>query len=81
MVHVEPLQIDDRDPLRSELEAFLDCVRTGARPPVSAEDGLAAVRLAEQIVDSLKSHLWDGEGGARVGLEADIVGGLVAGTA
>jgi predicted dehydrogenase len=74
MVHVEPLQIDDQDPLRSELESFMQCVRTGERPPVSAEDGLAAVRLAEQIVTSLSAHRWDGDAGDRVGLEADIFG-------
>ena len=55
-------------------EAFLDCVRTRKQPPVSAADGLAAVRLATQIVESLSAHRWDGEAGARVGLEADIFG-------
>ncbi len=74
MVHVEPLQIDDRDPLRAELDAFIACVRSGDRPPVSAEDGLAAVRLAEQIVASLSAHRWDGDAGDRVGLQADIFG-------
>ena len=74
MVQVEPLQIDDRDPLRTEVEAFLECIRTGSRPPVSAEDGAAAVRLAEQIVSSLKQHRWDGTAGERVGLEAGFFG-------
>lgn len=77
LVRVEPLQIDDQDPLRSELESFLQCVRTRARPPVSAEDGVAAVRLAEQIVQSLAEHRWDGDAGDRVGLAADIVGRAV----
>jgi predicted dehydrogenase len=74
LVRVEPLLIDDRDPLRSEHEAFLECVRSGTRPPVSVEDGVAAVRLAEQIVRSISTHRWDGEAGERVGLAADIVG-------
>ena len=74
MVHVEPLQIDDRDPLRAELDAFVASVRSGERPPVTAEDGLAAVRLAEQIVASLSAHRWDGDAGDRVGLQADIFG-------
>jgi len=79
LVHVEPLAIDDQDPLRSELESFVECVRTRTRPPVSVEDGVAAVRLAEQIVQSLQAHRWDGEAGGRVGLEADIVGRMVQG--
>jgi predicted dehydrogenase len=74
MVHVEPLQIDDQDPLRTELETFVECVRTHKRPPVSVEDGVAAVRLAEQIVQSIATHAWDGDAGGRVGLAADIVG-------
>lgn len=77
LVHVEPLQIDDTDPLREELETFLECVRTRRPPPVSAEDGVAAVRLAEQIVQCITTHRWDGEGGSRVGLAADIIGQVV----
>jgi len=77
LVHVEPLQIEDQDPLRTELESFIECVRDRRPPPVSAEEGLAAVRLAEQIVASLSAHRWDGEAGERVGLAADIFGHLV----
>jgi predicted dehydrogenase len=72
MVQVEPLVIDDRDALQTELETFLECVREKKRPPVSAEDGVAAVRLAEAIVNSVKSHRWDGDPAGRVGLAADI---------
>lgn len=72
MVQVEPLVIDDRDALQTELETFLECVREKKRPPVSADDGVAAVRLAEAIVDSIKSHRWDGDPAGRVGLAADI---------
>lgn len=79
LVHVEPLTIENRDALESELETFLDCVRTHRRPPVSAEDGVAAVRLAEQIVTSLKEHRWDGPASDRRGLEADIFGTQAAG--
>ncbi len=74
LVHVEPLQIDDQDPLRAEHTAFLDSVCRGTRPPVSAEDGVAAVELAERIVASLAAHRWDGAAGDRVGLQADIFG-------
>ncbi len=59
MITVEPLMIDDRDALRDELETFVGCVRSRSRPPVSAEDGVAAVALAEQIVQSLQQHTWN----------------------
>lgn len=59
LVKVEPLVIDDVEPLRAELESFLESVRSGAPPAVSAEDGVAAVRLASQIVDAIKAHRWE----------------------
>lgn len=58
LVKVEPLQVDDVEPLRAELEAFLTSVQTGSPPAVTAEDGAAAVRLAAQIVEAVQSHQW-----------------------
>jgi len=60
MVKVEQLEIDDIEPLRVELQSFLRSVRSGEPPAVSAEDGVAAVELAEQIVAAARSHQWDG---------------------
>lgn len=80
MVQVEPLVVDDRDALQTELEAFLDCIRTRTPPPVSADDGVAAVRLAERIVRSIKEHPWDGDPGGRIGLDADIFRGKALST-
>jgi predicted dehydrogenase len=57
-VHVEPLEIDDKDALNSELEAFIQAVRDKTPPPVTVEDGLAAVRLARMIEDSIRAHEW-----------------------
>lgn len=44
------------EPLRAELQAFLQAVQEDAPVPVSGEDGLAALRLALALVDSSKSH-------------------------
>jgi predicted dehydrogenase len=79
MVHVEPLTIEDKDALQDELETFIDCARKHEKPLVSAEDGVAAIRLAESVIESLKSHCWDGAAGGRIGLEADIVAKGAAG--
>lgn len=50
--------IDDpleRDPYRRELEAFVECVRSGAEPPITASDGLAALRIALAALESTES--------------------------
>ena len=48
------------DQLTRELRNFVDCVRTGSRPRVSGEDGLAAVTLATRVLTSLREHQWEG---------------------
>lgn len=54
LVHIEELAIDDVEPLRAEQESFVSAVLGTAPAPVSAEDGLAAVEVAERIVASIK---------------------------
>jgi len=61
LLHIEELEIDDKEPLRLEQEAFLSaCADKAARPEVTAEDGLAAMECAERILASVKKHKWDG---------------------
>jgi len=70
LLRVEELQIDDgAEPLRRQAEAFRDCVVNGAPPVVSAEEGLAAVQLAQDIVAAIRQHAWDGPGSSRKGLD------------
>jgi len=59
LVNVEPLQVDDVEPLRAELQSFISALQSGRPPEVSAEDGVAAIELAEQIVAALKQHQWE----------------------
>ena len=53
LVNIEELTIDDVEPLRAELEAFVASVTRGAPVEVPAEDGLAAVETATQIVAAM----------------------------
>ncbi|MHC4456877.1 MAG: Gfo/Idh/MocA family protein [Planctomycetota bacterium] len=60
LLHVEKLDIDDKEPLRLEQEAFLrSCLDKRLRPEVSAEEGLAAMECAEKILASIRKHQWD----------------------
>jgi len=43
---IERPRVPSAEPLKSELESFLDAVQTGATPEVSLEDGLRALELA-----------------------------------
>jgi len=52
-VHIEELPIDDVEPLRAELDAFVDAVTNGSKPVVTAEDGLHAVEVATRIVQTI----------------------------
>jgi predicted dehydrogenase len=58
LLHIEPLPVETTDALEAELTAFLDAVRTGAGPAVSAEDGFHAVELAERITSAVRAHDW-----------------------
>ncbi len=70
LIKVEELTVDDStEPLRRQVEAFCETVSDGAPPIVSAADGLAAVRLANRIVDTIKQHRWDGYTSSRAGLD------------
>jgi predicted dehydrogenase len=53
IVHIEELEIDDVEPLRAELESFVNAIHTGQTPEVSVEDGLAAVETAARIVEAI----------------------------
>jgi len=55
LVAVEPLEVEAGEPLKLQFEDFLRAIRTGQRPFVDAEDGFAAVRTAERIVDAARS--------------------------
>jgi len=37
------------EPLKNELAAFVECVRTGGEPVVTADDGLRALEIARTI--------------------------------
>src|SRR5581483_1064477 len=47
-------RIEQREPLREQLEHFVECIRTGNEPLASARDGAAIVRVLERAQEELR---------------------------
>ena len=63
-VRHRPLEIDDVEPLRAEIEAFLHSAETGSPPPIPGADGRRALALALRTLERIH------ESAERVGLRA-----------
>jgi predicted dehydrogenase len=50
------LQRANLNPLKFELDGFIESVQTKVKPLVSGEEGLAALRLANQVLNKIKEH-------------------------
>jgi len=55
-IDVQQLPVVRDEPLKLELASFVHCVRERTRPVVSGEDGLAALRIARDIVDFIREQ-------------------------
>lgn len=50
--HMTRFQINKREPLRSELESFINAIKTGSKPLINGYDGLATLKLVYQITNN-----------------------------
>ena len=50
-------EVKQGEPLRLEIESFLNAIRTETRPIVSGEDGRAALALALDITTAIEAHI------------------------
>jgi predicted dehydrogenase len=48
------IQIDKKEPLRLEIESFLNSIKTDSQPHITGEDGLSALMFAHKILDAAK---------------------------
>jgi predicted dehydrogenase len=51
------ITVEKKEPLRAQLEAFIDCVKTRQRPLVSGEDGLEALELAYRVGEAIEESM------------------------
>ena len=66
-IEVNEPTISDADALTGELRSFVDCVQAGETPLVDGHAALAAMDVADQILNSVADHQWDGHAGGAVG--------------
>ena len=55
-VNTRTLEVHDLEPLRAEIESFLQAAANGSRPPVSGEDGRRALALALRTLEQIHEH-------------------------
>jgi predicted dehydrogenase len=55
-ISFQPLPVSKDEPLRLELEAFLDCVETRGQPRCSGEEAARSLKVALQILDKIEEH-------------------------
>lgn len=51
-----PVPMEKAEPLRLELESFIESIRSSSRPPVSAEQGKRALEIAMKIVRDIHAR-------------------------
>ncbi|MBC8313308.1 MAG: Gfo/Idh/MocA family oxidoreductase [Candidatus Cloacimonetes bacterium] len=54
MYHTQKVEIIEREPLKTELQNFVDAIKNNKRPIVNGQDGYEALRIAFMIMESIK---------------------------
>jgi len=57
MLKIERIKMNNQEPLRKELESFIDCVKNGKQPVVSGEEGIEAIKIADVIREEINKNL------------------------
>ncbi|HEX8265471.1 MAG TPA: Gfo/Idh/MocA family oxidoreductase [Pyrinomonadaceae bacterium] len=55
-IRINRLEINDVEPLRAEIEAFVDSILENKTPPVTGEDGRRALNLALGVLEKIDEH-------------------------
>jgi len=56
-ISINRLNIEDIEPLRAEITAFLDSIENDTEPPVTGEDGRRALALAVGVLERIEEHV------------------------
>ncbi|RMH68346.1 MAG: gfo/Idh/MocA family oxidoreductase [Gemmatimonadetes bacterium] len=56
LIERKHLPVKETEPLKLELQSFVDCIQAGRTPVVSGEDGLRALKMAYLILERMQGH-------------------------
>ena len=56
-ININRLQIEDVEPLRAEITAFLNAIENDTTPPVTGHDGRRALALAVGVLERIDEHV------------------------
>lgn len=56
-ISINRLEINDVEPLRAEITAFLDSIESDDVPPVTGQDGRRALALAVGVLEKIEKHI------------------------
>ncbi len=57
VITVDEVPFDEHEPLKKEIESFLECIGGGHPPQVPGEQGLRAMAVAGMVGDAIRRHL------------------------
>jgi len=57
LLKIERIKMDNQEPLRKELESFINCIKNGEQPVVSGEEGIKAIKTAAIIREEIYKNL------------------------
>ena len=66
-VKVEPIPVVPHDALTAELRSFVDCVVQGSTPVCDGATALLSMQLADEILQSVAEHQWEGHAAGAIG--------------
>lgn len=55
-ISVNRLEVNDVEPLRAEIEAFLNCITDNKPPAITAQEGRNALKLALGVLEKIETH-------------------------
>ncbi len=57
LLKIERIKMNNQEPLRKELESFINCIKNGEQPVVSGEEGIKAIKTAAIIREEIYKNL------------------------